>query len=369
MAALLLRAPKASAGRLATSAVLQSRQVPWRVVPLPHALDRRFCVAASGSAASAGHRDAAAAQPVRSEEDDAKWELVVEKWGQFKLLHKLTAEDFERFPREQALFQAEPRLRAESLTANSAGPDELDWWYTFDATVSMLRFADRITEPFTDVLLQDRLEDTNKPLAARFGIHFLEGKDLNKTGLHNLAVPREGAYVKMRMQVYFLTLHTWLIHRTQHRIQASEKLWGSAICALITRRAFEWEWVVVRLWLMIEDVPAMSITSELEDLMEYAFGLCKALDEAFETEAPDGTARALEQVELKEGQIGLLPRVKYCLWANMYSGVVPHDLPELHELTVYLVRQRLAMEAMPRNTFLTGRFNWQDLPLPEERVE
>eukprot|EP00933_Yihiella_yeosuensis_P025963 TRINITY_DN20141_c1_g1_i1.p1 TRINITY_DN20141_c1_g1~~TRINITY_DN20141_c1_g1_i1.p1 ORF type:complete len:226 (-),score=36.56 TRINITY_DN20141_c1_g1_i1:116-736(-) len=202
---------------------------------------------------------------------------------------------------------------------------------------------------------------------ARFDLSMLEGKTLQKQGLHNKAVPREGAYIKMRQQVYWLALHMWLIHTKQHAVQADEGLFGSALCALITRRVFEWGWVLVRLWLMIEDVPAMSVTSELEHFMEYVFGFMMALDEAFKIEAPNGTKSCLEnqdEAALKEGQVGLVPRVKHVLWSNVYSGAIPHDDKHLHELTVYVIRQRLSIAATPRGTFLMGRFEWADLPEP-----
>eukprot|EP00439_Symbiodinium_sp_Y106_P043959 s204_g5.t1 len=87
----------------------------------------------------------------------------------------------------------------------------------------------------------------------------------------------------------------------------------------------------------------MSISSELEHFMEFVFGFCAALDEAFVQEAPEGSAKAV-------------------LWQNVYFGAVPHDHPELMELTVYVLRQRLALEATSRNNFFAGRMAWADFP-------
>lgn len=143
-----------------------------------------------------------------------------------------------------------------------------------------------------------------------------------------------------------------------------EGIFGSAVCALITRRIFEWSWLIIRLWLKQEDVPAMSISSELEHFMEFVFGFCAALDEAFVQEAPEGSAKAvaLQEAELPEGNVGLLPCVKQVLWQNVYFGAVPHDHPELIELAVYVVRQRMALEATSRNDFFAGRMAWSDFP-------
>ncbi|CAJ1405961.1 unnamed protein product [Effrenium voratum] len=162
-------------------------------------------------------------------------------------------------------------------------------------------------------------------------------RDVEHGPLHNTkAVPREGAYFRMLQQTYWLALHVWLVHSKQHMLQEHEGVFGSAICALITRRVFEWAWLIVRLWLRQEDVPAMSIPTELEHFMEYVFGFCAALDEAFLQEAPDGSAKAvtLEDSVLADGKVGLLPCVKQVLWTNVYFGACEHDHPELEELAV-----------------------------------
>eukprot|EP00913_Durusdinium_trenchii_P014394 g13501.t1 len=173
----------------------------------------------------------------------------------------------------------------------------------------------------------------------------------------------------MLQQTYWLSLHaSSLLH-----VQENEGIFGSAICALITRRVFEWAWVIVRLWLKQEDVPAMSIGTELEHFMEYVFGFCAALDEAFLQEASHGSAKAVQRKEwhifdacdditfacqdneLEEGQVGLLPCVKQVLWSNVFFGACAHDHLQLEELAVYLIRQRIALEALPRTAFFTRR--------------
>merc|ERR1712232_858088 len=140
------------------------------------------------------------------------------------------------------------------------------------------------------------------------------------------AVPSQGAYERLRMQAYWLALHVWLLHRKQYLVQENEGFFGSALCALLTRRLFEWQWDMIRLWLLAADVPIMSISAELQDLQEFIFGLCVALDDTFREEAPRGSAQALSltEAQLPEGCFGLAPRVKYVLWASVYSGSVAH---------------------------------------------
>mmetsp|Transcript_33375 Transcript_33375/g.93651 ORF Transcript_33375/g.93651 Transcript_33375/m.93651 type:complete len:175 (+) Transcript_33375:2-526(+) len=168
------------------------------------------------------------------------------------------------------------------------------------------------------------------------------------------------------MQAYWLALHVWLLHSKQHLVQRDEGVFGSALCALVTRRLFEWQWSRIRLWLHAADVPIMSITNELQDMQEFIFGLCVALDDAFKEEAASGTLHALmmDEQEFGDSAIGLAPRVKYALWANVYSGNVPHEAPHLHELTVYLLRQRVMLEALARGSFFMCQFDWAEFPYP-----
>jgi len=113
----------------------------------------------------------------------------------------------------------------------------------------------------------------------------------------------------------------------------------------------------------------MNVQSEMEHFMEYVFGFCNALDEAWKQEAPNGTAAALalREEDLPEGCVGLVPLVKHVLWSNVYGGSIPHDSQKLHELAVYLVRQKLALDAFPRNSFLMFKeLAWSDFPEPSE---
>jgi len=263
----------------------------------------------------------------------------------------------DRFPSERAAFREEPRLRADSLPP-CEGPEELDWLFVLKGCISIVRLADLYTEQFFD-LCMERLTDQHA-LMEHLDIPILQDTEIEKP-LHNKAVPVEGAYLRLRTQAYWLALHVWLLHSKQHLVQAEEGLFGSALCALVTRRIFEEQWTQIRVWMMEADVPVMSLTSEVQDMQEFIFGLCVALDDAFREEAPNGTAQALALNEQElEGRHGLAPRVKYVLWANVYSGTIPHDTIQLQELTTYLLRQRMALEAMPRAPFLSGKFCWAD---------
>ncbi|CAK9031362.1 unnamed protein product [Durusdinium trenchii] len=320
----------------------------WQRVP-----HRRACASTSAeripSVASRG-------KPVRW--DFVKCQPVFDKYVEFNF----TEEDKRRFVGERAKFSADTRLL--NVPPHVQSPAEMDWRETYEALVTIARLDDHISGYFQE-LIYGRVED--KDLMGRFGISLLEGKTLEKP-LHNTkAVPREGAYFAMLQQTYWLSLHVWLVHSKQHMIQENEGIFGSAICALITRRVFEWAWVIVRLWLKQEDVPAMSIGTELEHFMEYVFGFCAALDEAFLQEASHGSAEAVQRKdnELEEGQVGLLPCVKQVLWSNVFFGACAHDHLQLEELAVYLIRQRIALEALPRTAFFTRRMTWADFPVRE----
>jgi len=235
----------------------------------------------------------------------------------------------------------------------------MDWQSTLIATASCLRLGDYFAEPFRDSLVE-RIT-VQGDLMEHFHIPRLMDSDASRP-LHNHAVPKHGAYGRLRLQAYWLTLHVWLLHSKQNLVQETEGIFGSVICALITRRLFEWKWNQLRGWMHDVDVPVMSLTDEVKDLQEYIFGFCVALDQAFKDEAPNGTAAALavEDCDLREGQYGLGPQVKHALWANVYSGLCPHDSTYLHELTVYILRQRVLMEGLARGEFFMCRFDWAD---------
>jgi hypothetical protein len=279
---------------------------------------------------------------------------------------KYEAEDLERFSQEHAVFRDEFRLMPSSLP-KAPSEDEMDWLSVIKTSISLTRLGDlNFSEPFIH-LVYDRI--LQGPLMESFGIPAIEDKEIAKP-MDSKAVPGEGTYLKVRMQVYWLALHVWLLHSKQHLLQRSNGLFDSAACALLTRRIFEWQWDRIRMLLYAADVPVMSISNELQDLQEFVFGLCQALDDVFAEEALEGdtaAALALDSADFPSGCHGLAPRTKYALWANVYSGSVPHESPELYELTVYLLRQRIALEATARGSFFMCRFDWSDMPQRPEQ--
>lgn len=298
-------------------------------------------------------------------EGKRKWDITPDRWVQVKY----EQESLDRFPGEREAFRREPRLRPEGIR-DLAADVEMDWSTTLQGAVSCTRLGDLYTQRFQD-LCMDRFSESPE-LMEYFGIPAPEDKEITYVP-HDTSVPSEGDYLELRMQAYWLALHVWLVHSKQHAVQEGEGLFGSALCAVITRRLFEFQWDLVRLQLYSRKVPAMSITNELQDLQEFVFGLCVALDEIFLEEGalgPGGTAGALGLGEsaLPDGCLGLAPRVKYALWSNLYSGLKPHSAVPLYELTVYLLRQRMLMEALPRGTFFMGHFKWADFPLLEQPV-
>eukprot|EP00927_Polykrikos_kofoidii_P071253 TRINITY_DN67548_c0_g1_i1.p1 TRINITY_DN67548_c0_g1~~TRINITY_DN67548_c0_g1_i1.p1 ORF type:complete len:422 (-),score=48.82 TRINITY_DN67548_c0_g1_i1:353-1558(-) len=303
------------------------------------------------SSASAGYFPRVRRRFCTSEEQPReRWDLTGDN-----IDFKYTDEDKERFSSEREKFRHDSRLQPDELPVLT-GTHDMDVMSTLKYLASVLRLTDLITEPFKDRIIERLTE--NAPLVEHFGIPQLEDQDSNK-GLHNKKVPVAGNYFKVRMQAYWLAMHIWLIHRKQYLVQEGEGVFGSAICAYITRHLFEWQWNQLRGFLHDADVPAMSLTIEVQDLQEYIFGFCLSLDTVFREEAPEGTASALSvEGELPTDRFGLAPRVKHALWANVYSGKVPHDDPRVYELTVYILRQRAALETLPRASFFAGQFSW-----------
>mmetsp|Transcript_7603 Transcript_7603/g.13075 ORF Transcript_7603/g.13075 Transcript_7603/m.13075 type:complete len:390 (+) Transcript_7603:63-1232(+) len=297
--------------------------------------------------------------------EEEQSELTPSNMWKVRIDHKFTDEDFARFSGERELFRSDPRLQPEALPRPPDVDPELDWVTMFKGLTTAIRLGDYFIEPFRDMLVERLVEQGD--LMVHFGIPPLEDQDATKP-LHNHAVPKDGEYNRVRIQAYWLALHVWLLHSKQHIVQESEGLFGSALCATLTRRIFEWQWNNVRGWMHEADVPVMSLTGEVQDLQEYVFGFCVALDQAFKDEATyegkvcSRTALAKADAELLEGQHGLAPQVKHALWANLYSGVLEHDSPELQELTTYVLRQRVLLESLPRGIFFSRRFNWADFP-------
>lgn len=291
------------------------------------------------------------------EESQQRWDITDEKWVDFKY----TEADFARFPGERALFRSEPLVKLDAVP-EPAVMETMDTSMALRGAVSSLRAGDCYATEFEELLWERMAECV--PLLNLLAIPQFEDKSVVQE-MHSKAVPGEGTYLKVRTQSYWLALHVWLIHYKQHAVQEGEGLFGSALCALLTRRLFEFQWNRIRMFLHAADVPIMSVANELEDMQEFIFGLCVALDDVFREEASSGTAAALlkEDAELGEKQLGLAPRLKYVLWANVYSGGVEHDDKHLHQLTVYLLRQRIFFEKMGRNTFLSCKWNWADHPV------
>lgn len=280
--------------------------------------------------------------------------------------HKFNEEDFARFAREREVFRADARLQADALPRLADAQEHLDWLSAGKGLVTALRLGDYFVEPFRDLLVERLVEQDE--LMEHFGIPPLQDQDSTKP-LHSKAVPKDGEYSRVRIQAYWLALHVWLLHSKQHIVQEGEGVFGSALCAVLTRRLFEWQWNQVRGWMHEADVPVMSLTGEVQDLQEYVFGFCVALDQAFKDEASCEeticTWRALAKAEgaLQEGQHGLAPQVKHALWANLYSGVVAQDSHQLQELTTYVLRQRALLESLPRGAFFACQFQWADFPM------
>lgn len=291
--------------------------------------------------------------------EEAQSAIAPSSMWKVRIDHKFTEQDFARFVVERQRLHSDSRLSLLQSLPAPTGAMDLDWVSTFWGALSVCRLGDYFTEPFRDLVVERLTEQGD--LMEHFDIPRLMDQDSTKP-LHNHAVPESGAYARVRLQVYWLALHVWLLHSKQHLLQETEGLWGSALCALITRRLFEWSWDNVRGWLHEADVPVMSLTGEVQDLQEYVFGFCVALDQAFKDEAGNGTlaALSLNDGELPEGCHGIATQVKHVLWANVYSGNCSHDASCLHELTVYVLRQRVFLEGLPRGEFFMGKWQWAD---------
>lgn len=351
----------AVARSLVPSAGAQSHP-SWRTRACFLHLAARSRAATPGLADAAGGGDKAAANEqkwdvYREEEQSA---IAPSSMWKLRIDHKFSEQDLERFAVERSVFRADPRLHeALPRSTPSETPMDLDWHSTLIGTLGILRLGDYFTEPFRDLVVERLTEQGD--LMEHFQIPRLLDQDANKP-LHSQAVPTEGMYARVRLQVYWLALHIWLVHSKQYAVQETEGIFGSALCALITRRLFEWSWNQVRGWLHEADVPVMSLTDEVQDMQEYVFGFCLALDQAFKDEAPSGTASALslDESSLEEGRHGIAPLVKHVLWANVYSGVCSKDASHLDELTTYVLQQRALLESMDRGDYFCCRWTWAE---------
>jgi hypothetical protein len=328
------------------------------------AASRRAFPGAHGAAPAArwcASTSSSSAEPSGSEPPQ-RWDITAEKWVEYKFLD----EDYARFPVERARFREEPRLKLETV-AQTPALESIDTMMAIRGGISSFRLGDCYTTEFEEVIWE-RLAEVNDLLKS-LKIPLFEDKNVVSEELHSKAVPGEGAYLKVRTQSYWLALHIWLIHFKQHAVQEGEGLFVSALCALLTRRLFEFQWNRIRMFMHTADVPVMSVSNELQDMQEFIFGLCVALDDVFREEAASGTADALlkEDADLSEGRLGLAPRLKYVLWANVYNGAIEHDDESLYELTVYMLRQRMLFEGMDRNAFLSGKFQWAEHPILQKQ--
>lgn len=142
------------------------------------------------------------------------------------------------------------------------------------------------------------------------------------------------------MQVYFMILHTWLLH--QRLVLEGSK------AKKIDEALFESCWTLVRNWMWLRKIPEYRFDAELQNVQEYMLGCCLALDKALER--PD-----------------ILPaRLQQALWANIYSGGVKRDAAALTRLTKYLLRQLGLMLQLDAEHFLAGNFVWADFPVPDD---
>jgi len=139
------------------------------------------------------------------------------------------------------------------------------------------------------------------------------------------------------MQAYFMILHVWLLHQRL-------VLEGSAAKKL-DEELFESCWTTVRNWLWLKKVPEYRFDAELQNVQEYMFGCCIALD------------KALERSDI------LPARLQQVLWANIYSGSVKKDAAALNRLTKYLLRQLGLMLQIDKEHFLAGNFKWAPFPI------
>jgi len=166
---------------------------------------------------------------------------------------------------------------------------------------------------FTDLIIE-RID--NEPLCRAFGID---------SGFN--------------MQVYFMMIHTWLLH--QRLVVEGSK------AKRLDEDLFESCWTLVRNWMWLKKIPEYRFDAELRNVQEYMLGCCIAMDKALER--PD-----------------ILPaRLQQTLWANVYSGNVKRDADGLTRLTKYCLRQLDLMLQLEGECFLSGSFVWADFPVPD----
>lgn len=138
------------------------------------------------------------------------------------------------------------------------------------------------------------------------------------------------------MQVYFMTVHAWLLHQRLVLEGAKAKK--------LDEDLFEACWTLCRNWMWLRKIPEYRFDAELQNVQEYMLGFCLAMDKALER--PDILPARLQQV----------------VWANIYSGSVKKDAKSLTKITKYILRQLGLMLQLDADHFLEGNFVWADFP-------
>jgi hypothetical protein len=143
------------------------------------------------------------------------------------------------------------------------------------------------------------------------------------------------------MQVYFMTVHAWLLHQRLVLEGSNAKK--------LDEDLFESCWTLCRNWMWLRKIPEYRFDAELQNVQEYMLGFCLAMDKALER--PDILPARLQQV----------------IWANIYSGGVKKDAKALTRITKYILRQLGLMLQLDADHFLAGNFVWADFPVSDER--
>jgi len=252
----------------------------------------------------------------------------------------------------QSRFDVDPRLQGVEASQQEAAV----------STLNQLLFVLRVSEKLQDYLeslMEDRLFDNNALMEHLRIPIFAEGQlEFGNKPLHWKTMPKATAYIEIKRQTYWATLHAWLLHCKSKDAIASSGPMGTATGVLMTKSVFNWQWDQVRFWMYCADVPGMSLKAELEHFQGFMFDFCTKLDDIWEEEAPEGTAKALAP----GSGSSLGPRLQKALKENIYefNQVAGGEDDFIYELTVYLLRQKLALEALPAEAFLGCGFGWAD---------
>jgi len=249
-------------------------------------------------------------------------------------------------------FAAEPRLQGVKPAEQEIAV----------STLKQLLFVLRVSEKLSDYLenlMEDRIFENNALMEQLRIPIFQEGQlEFGNKPLHWSTAPRETAYAEIKRQTYWATLHAWLLHCKSKDVIASSGALGTAAGVLMTKSVFTWQWDQIRFWMHCADVPGMSLKAELEHFQGFMFDFCTKLDDIWEEEAPDGTAKALAP----GSGSSLGPRLQTALRENVYefNQIAEGDDDFIYDMTVYLLRQKIALEALSPEAFLGCGFGWAD---------